>query len=154
MPEVLDGVKFRRIGRQFNQRDVVGNIQLCAGVKARLIPDHHDMHIIVDLLDQLIEENIDDIRIQVRADEAGGLAGLRTSSAQHIHPVVARLFYRARPSAFGSPDPCDGALLAEARFVLIPDLDAFVRVLGLDRFDLFYDAFLKSSCACGSAFSC
>jgi hypothetical protein len=45
-------------------------------------------------------------------------------------------------------------LLAETRFVLVPDLDAFVRVLGRDRFNLFDDAFLKSSCACGSAFSC
>ena len=123
-------------------------------MEAGLIPDHHDMHIIVDLLDQLIEENIDDIRIQVRADEAGGLAGLWTSSAQHIHPVVARLFYRARPSAFGSPDPCDGTLLAKASFILVPDLDTFVRVLDFDRFDLFYNVFLKSSCACGSAISC
>ena len=123
-------------------------------MKARLIPDHHDMHIIVDLLGQLIEENIDDVCIQVRADEAGGLAGLRTSRAQHIHPIVACLFHGTRTGAFGSPDPCDRALLAEARFVLVPDLDAFVRMLGLDRFDLLSNAFLKSSCACGSAISC
>jgi len=154
VPEVLHGVEFRRIWRQRNQRYVVGDIQLPAGMEARLIPDHHDMHMIVDLLDQLIEENIDDVRIQVRADQAGGLAGLWTSSAQHIHPVVTRLFHDTRTGAFGSPDSCDRALLAKACLVLIPDLDAFARVLGFDRFDLFYNAFLKYSCACGSAFSC
>ena len=52
------------------------------------------------------------------SDSAG-----RADGAKEIGPAIALVTGLARPATALGPDTCQGALLADARFVLPPDLD-------------------------------
>lgn len=119
-----------------------------------LIPNHHDMDVVVDFFCQLIQEYVNDIRVQVRTDKSCSFTRLGAGGAQYVDPIVTGLFDRRRARPFGSPYSCDRALLTESCFILKPNFDAFVGMLGFDRNGLFYDSFLNSSCVRRSVFSC
>ena len=49
LKEVLDGVQFRGIGRQEEQRDVVGQIEIMGGMPSGLVEDNDGMGAVGDL---------------------------------------------------------------------------------------------------------
>jgi len=77
------------------------------------------------------------------ADTAGG-----TDSAEQVSPVVSLVARRAGSAAFVGPDVGQAALLADASFVLPPELDRLVaRVLGDGGGDQVGEVFLCASWA-------
>ena len=82
------------------------------------------------------------------------MTGLWTRGADHIQIVVLGLFDRRRPGTAAGPLVRQGALLAEPRFILEPDLDVLLRMLLGDVPDVIQRVFLKASWACRSALRC
>jgi len=122
-------------------------------MKSRLIPEHHHMHIGIDLVSKLPEEQIHRQRVEMRSQQAHGLAGGRAGRAQDIEIVVAGLPDGGRAAAGSGPLACERALLAEACFILEPDFEALVRMRRRDFFDQRDGTFLKAATAAGSFFS-
>lgn len=153
MPEVFDGVEFRAVRRQRDQREVGRWPQLVGGMEPGLVPEHHHMHVGIDFFDELLEEGVDDIGVQVRREQADGLAGLGAGGSEHIEVVVTGLPDGWRSRAFASPFAGQRALLTEASLVLEPDLDPLVGVLIGNVLDERCGVFLKASTFAGSFFS-
>lgn len=122
-------------------------------MKARLVPEHHHMHIGIDFAGKLAEEQIYGGCIEMRGQQPDGLAGRRARRAQDIEIVVASLSDGGRTTAGSSPLTCERALLTEACFVLEPDFETLVGVLRRDLIDQGCGAFLKAATAAGSFFS-
>ncbi len=68
-----------------------------------LIPEHHHMHVGIDFAFKLLEEKIDDLRVQIRRQQANALAGRRTRGTEHIEIVVTGLSDRRRTRTTPSP---------------------------------------------------
>ena len=84
--------------------------------------------------------------------QAGGDAALGADRAEEVGPLVSGVPRRARPGAAFRPDPCQRALLADARLVLEPDLERLARgVFGERRRYRVAEVFLNASWAAGSA---
>jgi hypothetical protein len=151
VPEVLHRIQFRRVRRQRQDRHVRGNLQVVGTVKARLVPDQHHMYGRIGFRDKLLQEPVDHRRVQLRAQQAHALAGLRADRPQYPQPVILGLLDRRRPGAAAGPFAGQSALLAEASLVLEPDLDLLAGVLLGNLLDLLQGVFLIVSWAAGSA---
>src|SRR5271154_2210269 len=82
------------------------------------------------------------------------LAG-RTDRAEDIGPFIALVAGRARAGPAFGPDARQRSVLADARFVLKPDLEGFgFGALGEAFGDKLGEVFLKVSWASGSLFGC
>jgi hypothetical protein len=90
----------------------------------------------------------------MRSQQSGGPSRGRANRAQHMQIIVLRLLDRPRTRSDRRPHARQRTLLAESRFVLKPDLDAFARMRGGDLPDQFRGVFLKASTAAGSASLC
>ncbi len=69
------------------------------------------------------EVQVEGVRIGARQHQGGAGPARRTGGVEDMGPVVAPVARRARPRALSGPDPGQRALLADAGFVLEPDLD-------------------------------
>ncbi len=154
VPEVLDGVELRRVRRQRDQREVRWRTKIVADMEAGLIPEHHDMHMRIDLADELLEEGVDGGGVERGGQQADGLAGVGTGRAQDVEVVVLGLLDGRGPRAASGPLAGQGALLAEAGFILEPDLDRLTGVRGGDLLYLRRGVFLKASTTAGSFLGC
>jgi hypothetical protein len=86
-------------------------------------------------------------------DETGGGAALGADRAEDVGPLVAGVPRRPGSRAAPRPDPGEGALLADPRLVLEPDLERLAAGgLGERGGYRLAEAFLKPSCAAGSVF--
>jgi hypothetical protein len=86
-------------------------------------------------------------------DEARGDAALGTDRAEDAGPLVAGVARGPRPRAALRPDPGERALLADARFILEPDLERSApRGLGDRGGYRLAEVFLNASWAPGSVF--
>jgi hypothetical protein len=92
--------------------------------------------------------------VQVGASSPTLCPALRTDACEHVEVVVLRLSHSPRARASLGPDAGQRALLADAGFVLEPDLDTFLGMRLPDGLDLLDDVFLKASWACGSPCGC
>ena len=154
VPEVFDGVEFGASRRQRDQRQVLRRLELAAGVEAGLIPEHHHVHIGIDLVGELFKEGVDGLGVECGGEQADGLAGLGTGGAQDVEVLVAGLFDRRRTRTSSGPLAAQRALLAEAGLVLEPELDPLAGMLGGGLRHKFGRFFLNASIAAGSFFSC
>ena len=111
-----------------------------------LIPDHDHMYLRINLFGELIKEGVHHLRVDIWGDEAYGPAGFRTGRAEHIQPVILRLFNRRGPRTGTAPLSSYGPLLTESGFVLEPDFDAFFGVFLSNLPDLSRGVFLKVLC--------
>src|SRR5206468_8103193 len=88
-------------------------------------------------------------------DEGGTDGPLRADRPEQVGPGVATVAGRPGPGAAPRPDPGQGALLADAGFILKPDLDRLAAgVLGQRSRHQLGEAFLNASWAASSAFGC
>ena len=92
---------------------------------------------------ELLQEQVDDRRVQLRHDQshrrpAGGAH--RRQHVQRLPPILAQP-PRSRPAP--RPNPGERPLLAEPGLVLVPDLDFRVGVLLRDRRELLDDDLLE-----------
>src|SRR5580700_2874889 len=89
--------------------------------------------------------------IGYRQDEGCRSATLRTDGAEDVGPFVALITRGARSCSALGPDAGQGALLADARFILEPDFDGLLfGMVGELRCDLRGEVFLNVSWASSS----
>ncbi len=148
LPDVFDGIEFWRVWRQRQQRDVLGNVELSFGLLVVTGSIHDDdgvstgSHHATDLRQMLIHR----FHIGARQDQPGGTGAFGTDRAEQIGPFVALVPRRlgARPAP--RPAPRQAAFLADARFVLKPDLDRLLfGALRYDGIDKGGEVFLNAS---------
>ena len=88
-------------------------------------------------------------------DQACGHAAGRADRAKQIGPLIACVARRTGSGAAPGPDAGERALLADARFILEPDLQRLVPCPRGDRCRTrFGEVFLNASCAAGADFGC
>ncbi len=86
-----------------------------------------------------------------RQHQCSANAARRTNSAKYVGPVIALIAGRARPAAFVSPDVGQTALLANAGFILPPQLYGLIaRVLWDSCSNQLGKVFLCASWVAGS----
>ena len=149
LPEVLDGVELRALGRQGHQRDVGRHVETVGHVPAGLIEDDNSVCATRDLGSDLGDMQVHRFGVAGGHDEGRALSLLWADGAEDVGRGCT-LIARGRGSC---PAPCpaprDLVLLPDARLVGEPDfytlrLDALVagNLLQTRR-----EVFLKSSMA-------
>ena len=151
LPDVLDRVELRRAWRQGQERDVAGDDEAGGGVPSGLIEDHHRMGSGIDRLADLGEMRRHRFGVGIGHDQPGALAELRADGAKDVGPLGALIVRRAGTGAAPRPAPGDQVLLADAGFVLEPDLDPLGPGVPLADFShRGGEVFLNASMASGS----
>lgn len=152
VPEVFDRIELRRVGGQLDQADVGRYFQSLARVIAGAIPDQDGLYAGRNRGREHAEKGVDCIGVEIRRQDAFGLAGRGTGSSHHVEITILRLPHRVGTRTTFRPDACQRPLLAESRLVLEEDLELLVRVRLADGGELLGQfTFLKSACRAGSA---
>ena len=154
MPEILDGVEFRRVWRHRDQGDVRRNLESLGGMVAGLVPNQDGVNVGSQFVGELLKEVIDDGGIQMRRQQSDALTGAGANRSQYIEVIVLRLSHGPWPRALFGPYAGQRSLLPEARFILEPDFDSLVGMGRTNDFHLLDDVFLKALWASGSLFLC
>jgi hypothetical protein len=110
--------------RQRQQRDVVRHVQsVAAPMPSGAVEHHHSVTARPDVAFDLGEVQVHRFGIGLRQHETRPGAARGTDGTEQIGPVVTLVARRGRPAAARGPDAGQRALLADAGFVLPPDLD-------------------------------
>jgi hypothetical protein len=124
-------------------------------VPTGLIQYHHRVHVGGKFLGELLEDGVHHVRVDLRRDQARGLAGFRAYGGKHIQVVILVLLDGPGTRADFGPHPRERAVLAEAGLILVVRDEALVGVGRLDlgqRLGEFF--FLKASSTTGSVSGC
>ena len=144
LPYVLDRVQLGRSGRERQEGDVFGDLQLVGGVPSGLIEDDEAVGPGADLRRDLLEMPLHGLAVASRQHEGGACAALRTDGTEDIGRLGALILGRSGPGAAQGPSSGQLVLLADPRFVLKPNLyRAVFRQRGLERCQLGGEVFLK-----------
>lgn len=141
VPEVLDAVEFRGVRRQRNERDVGRDFQVVGSVKAGSVPDHRGLDVGGQRAGELIQELVDDRRVQAGREDRLGLAGLRAGGPDHPEVFVLGLADRRRSRATLGPHASQRPLLTESALILKEGDDLFAGMLGLNLREFFGNFF-------------
>lgn len=153
LPDVLDRVQFRAIGRERDEGDVVGNDQRVSAVPAGSVEHQHGLGAQRNGSGYLGKMGVHRGGVGEGHDEARRRAALRADRTKYVGPLVAGVARRPRPGSAFCPDAGERALLADARLVLEPDFQRLATRGLWDRGSYCVGkVFLKASCACGSVF--
>lgn len=154
LPELFNGIELRGVWRQRYNGNIWRRFEVLAGVKACLVPDHHNMEMGIGFFFKFTKKGIHRSRIEVWTNQPDALAGLWTGSAKHIQILVLCLTPAAWPCALACPLSAKSSLLAEACLILKPYFYSLSRIISTDLPDLITDFFLNSSLATGSPLGC
>ena len=123
LPDVFHAVEFGRVARQADQGDIAGHDEAIAAVIPCAIKENCGMGTGAHHLADGVEMQPHDLGIGFGRDDGCSNGAAWASGSEEIGPTVALIPRRAwAGSAFG-PDAGQGALLADAGFVLEPDFD-------------------------------
>jgi len=148
LPDVLDGVEFRRSGRQRQQGDVGWHGQPGRAVPAGLIEHQDGVAARIDREADLLQVLGHGLGVAPGHDEAGAFALGRADRAEDVGPFGSLIVGRSRASSAPRPAAGDPVLLADSGLVLPPELYGGAgRELGLDLVQSGRESFLKSSSA-------
>ena len=151
LPDVLDRVELGRAGRQRQKGDVVGDAEAGRDMPSCLVEDHHRMGAGIDGGADLGEMRRHRLGVGIGHDQPRTLAEPRADGPEDVGPFGALIVRRAGTGAAPRPAPSDQVLLADAGFVLEPDLDPLAA--GVPLADLRHrggEVFLNASMASGS----
>ena len=143
MPQVLHRVQLRRVRQQPDQAHVRRHHQPPAGVVPRVVPQQHPMDPGGQSPGELLQEQVDHRRVQLRHHQAHRRPAGGAHRRQHVQRLPAVLAHPAGPRPAPRPDPRERALLAEPGLVLVPDLDLRLGVSFGDRRDVLDDDLLE-----------
>jgi len=148
-PDVLDRVQLRAVGRQVQQGDVAGHAQLVAVlVPAGTVEDEHGVGARCHDSADLGQVQVHHRGVGSRQYQGSTETMRRTDRSKQIRPVVALVAWCRGTRASLGPDPGQRALLADAGFVLPPDLQRLAAgVLRQGRVYEAGEAGLKDACA-------
>lgn len=125
LPDIFMGVQFRGPGRQRQESDVLGNVEIGRCVPPGLIDEDYGVSAGVDFTADDGEVGVHCMCIAVRHDKSGTLALCRTDRAKNIGPLSSLIVRRTGPgSAFGPPSR-DLVLLTDPRLVLPPNFNFY-----------------------------
>jgi len=121
LPDVLDRIEFRTIGRQMEQTDVVRHLQLVSRlVPAGAVEHQHGMMAIGDVPTDFGQMQVHGIDIDARQDQGRADATVGADRPEQIGPFIAQIARRPRPAAAFGPDIGQGPLLTDAGLILPP----------------------------------
>ena len=118
LPQILDRVELRAVGRQWQQADVVGHAQPLGAMPASLVEDHHGVGIHSDLGRDLGQMQVHGRGLDQREDERGGPLARRAHGREAVGGGEALVLGLPRPAATACPLAGQLALLADAGLVL------------------------------------
>jgi hypothetical protein len=127
LPDVLGRIELGRFRRQRHQRDVVGDRELVGEMPAGLIEEQHGMGAGFDRLRDFRQVQCHSSGIAARQDQTGGGAAGRADRAEDIGRAGALVMRRHGAAAAPCPAPGDLVLLADAGFILEPQLYRLAR---------------------------
>lgn len=150
LPYVLDRVELGALGRQRDDADVAGNLELAGGVPSGLIHQHDRVSAGRDGSRYLGQVQGHGLGVAKGQNQPSALAMFRADRAEDIGRFCPLILRCRRPAPAPRPAPRDLVLLAEAGFVLKPDLyRRALREGGSDLCQLGSEApFLNASIAC------
>ncbi len=146
LPDVLDRIEFRRARGQQDRRDVVGYLELAGDVPAGTIHQHDGVRAGRDGSGDFVEMGLHGVGVGVRHHERRAGSPGRADGAEQVGVFVALILRLARPASGPRPLPHQAVLLAQAHFVLPPQLDGhFQGNVLYRRRQGAWEVFLKSS---------
>src|SRR5216684_359395 len=151
LPDVLDRVEFGRLGRQRQQGDVGGDVELVGEVPAGLIEQQHGVGARCDGARDFGQMQRHRGGVAARQDEAGGSPLGRANGAEDVGRAGALIVRRRGPGAAPRPSPGDLVLLADPSLVLKPDFYRLARRVALgDLIEALGEVFLNAARASAS----
>ena len=123
LPYVLDGVQFRRSGRQEDQGDVPWDAEFCGGVPAGPVEKQNGMGTPGDMAADLVEMELHGLGVCEGQRQPCSYATRRADGAEQVGALIALVGRLAGTGAPSGPLTDDAVLLPDTRFVLEPDLD-------------------------------
>src|SRR3954454_7461457 len=152
-PEVLSRLELGRVRGQVGEPDPIWHGQVRRGVPAGAVEPEHDDAIPSrpGLAGKQGQERGEERLGDAVRHGPEGLARGWLHKGGDVEPLVAVVAERDGPLAFGSPDPAQDRLQANAVLVRGPDLDRRVRVLGPRLGDGLLQLFLNASRSSGVA---
>ena len=121
-PDVFDGVEFRRVWRQRQQGDVVGNTKCIRAMPTGAVEHENSMRALGDGAGNFCQVSVHGLRVRVGHDQRGGRSALGTDGPEDVGGGVAGIAGRAGAAAPRGPDAGQRTLLADPRFILKPHL--------------------------------
>ena len=123
LPDVLDRVEFGGARGQQDQGDVLRYHETAARVPAGAVEQKDGVSAPGDAAADLLEMELHGFGVGVRQGERRAFALGRADRAEEIGALVALVGRLARPRPASRPLPHQPVLLADASFILEPDLD-------------------------------
>ena len=103
VPQILDAIEFWGVRRQRDQRDVGGQLQIVSAMEAGSVPDQGRVDVGGQSAGELVEELIDDRRVQDGRENRLGLTGLRTRGPDDSDGLAQISCRRRHAAIFGDP---------------------------------------------------
>jgi hypothetical protein len=114
-PDVLHRIELWRVGRQRQKGDVVWGLKTCSGVVSSTVEGQDGVRSTCDLFANLGQMKRKRFGVGVWQDKSSRGAPYRTHRPEDAGPFVAQIARRAGPRSLLCPNPCQRALLANAR---------------------------------------
>ena len=122
LPDILNRVEFRTFGRERDDADIAGNIQLVSHMPTGLIHQYNSVSARSDGERYFCQMECHGFGIAERQHQPRALAVLRADRAEDIDRFSSLIFGCRWPRPASGPTPRDLVLLANPRFVLEPNL--------------------------------
>lgn len=153
-PDAFRRLKLRRIGRELDQVEALGDPEQLGAVPSRPVPDHDDALVRsrADLPGEVLQYSRHRLHADRSADAPLGASALGMNKSIHIAPLVASSGAGQGTSTARRPDPTWNGNQPDPGLVLSPNLNRNPWMTQRYFLDLgFEPPFLKASWATGSA---
>ena len=148
LPNIFMGVQFRGSGRQRQEGDVLGNVEIGRCMPPGLIDENYSVGTGADFTTDDGEMGVHCMCVAVRHDESGTLAFCGTDRAKNIGPLGSLIVRRTGSGSTFGPPSRDLVFLTYPGFVLPPELDFYAwGQTGPDLFHLGGKVFLNATIA-------
>jgi len=136
VPQILDAIEFWGVRRQWDQRDVGRHLQVVSTMESGTVPDQGRVNVGGQSAGELVEELVDDRRVEHGRENRLGLTGLRAGGSDDPDVLVFGLAHGGRPRATLGPHASQRPLLTESALILEERDDLLVGMLGLEASQL------------------
>lgn len=146
LEQVFDRVQLWRIGRQEEQRDVVGQLEVMGDMPAGAIEDDDSLGAWRDLGADFGEMQGHGVGVGLGQHQGRRAVGFGAGGGEEIGGFVALVFWLSRPAALFRPLPGQLAFLADPGFIGEPNFYRAFRSSVADRlFDQVTEVFLNAA---------
>ena len=118
LPDVFNGIEFRRARRQWQDRHVARHDQILRQMPASLIHNENSMSIFGNMAGDFGQVLVHGIGVAPRHDEGGGFSVPGADRAEDVCGTGALVVWSRRSRSTLGPATCDLVLLPDPGFVL------------------------------------